>query len=170
MAFENRYSAVDRLLHRLAFSTRKAQIALADVEDVIGADHEFPAGIGADAQPSGEDDASVVQLARRRADHRPSVLLPAPAGLQDDTADNCASQSNLLVLAERVGDHRFRATEIADFDAPDGPLGGHPHGLARANLPCVARHCAAPRRSRCTSRRKASRRSASSPGWLIATM
>ena len=33
MAFENRYSALDRLLHKLAFSTRKAQIGLADVED-----------------------------------------------------------------------------------------------------------------------------------------
>lgn len=35
MAFENRYSAVDRLLHRLAFATRKAQIGLADLEDVL---------------------------------------------------------------------------------------------------------------------------------------
>ncbi len=35
MAFENRYSALDRLLHKLAFSTRKAQIGLADVEDII---------------------------------------------------------------------------------------------------------------------------------------
>ena len=35
MAFENRYSAVDRLLHRLAFATRKAQIGLADLEDVM---------------------------------------------------------------------------------------------------------------------------------------
>jgi len=35
MAFENRYSALDRLLHRLAFSTRKAQIGLADVEDLL---------------------------------------------------------------------------------------------------------------------------------------
>lgn len=35
MAFENRYSAVERLLHKVAFSTRKAQIGLADVEDVI---------------------------------------------------------------------------------------------------------------------------------------
>jgi Sulfotransferase family len=35
MAFENRYSAVDRLLHQLAFSTRKAQIAVADLEDVM---------------------------------------------------------------------------------------------------------------------------------------
>jgi hypothetical protein len=35
MAVENRYSALDRLLHKLAFSTRKAQIALADVEDII---------------------------------------------------------------------------------------------------------------------------------------
>ena len=35
MAFENRYSTLDRLLHKLAFATRKAQIGLADVEDVI---------------------------------------------------------------------------------------------------------------------------------------
>jgi len=35
MAFENRYSALDRLLHKLAFSTRKAQVGLADVEDVM---------------------------------------------------------------------------------------------------------------------------------------
>jgi hypothetical protein len=35
MAFENRYSAVDRLLHKLAFSTRQAQIGLADLEDVM---------------------------------------------------------------------------------------------------------------------------------------
>jgi hypothetical protein len=35
MAFENRYSALDRLLHNLAFSTRKAQIGMADLEDVI---------------------------------------------------------------------------------------------------------------------------------------
>jgi hypothetical protein len=35
MAFEHHYSAVDRLLHQLAFSTRKAQIGLADLEDVI---------------------------------------------------------------------------------------------------------------------------------------
>jgi hypothetical protein len=35
MAFDNRYSAVDRLLHQLAFATRKAQIGLADLEDVI---------------------------------------------------------------------------------------------------------------------------------------
>jgi hypothetical protein len=35
MAFENRYSTVDRLLHHLAFATRKAQIGLADLEDVM---------------------------------------------------------------------------------------------------------------------------------------
>jgi hypothetical protein len=35
MVFENRYSTLDRLLHKLAFATRKAQIGLADVEDVI---------------------------------------------------------------------------------------------------------------------------------------
>jgi hypothetical protein len=35
MAFDNRYSAVDRLLHRLAFATRKAQIGLADLEDMM---------------------------------------------------------------------------------------------------------------------------------------
>jgi Sulfotransferase family len=35
MAFENRYSAADRLLHRLAFATRRAQIGLADLEDVM---------------------------------------------------------------------------------------------------------------------------------------
>ena len=35
MAFENRYSAFDRLLHKLAFSTRKAQIGLADIEEII---------------------------------------------------------------------------------------------------------------------------------------
>jgi hypothetical protein len=35
MAFENRYTAADRLLHRLAFCTRKAQIGLADFEDVV---------------------------------------------------------------------------------------------------------------------------------------
>jgi hypothetical protein len=35
VAFEHRYSAVDRLLHRLAFATRKAQIGLADLEDVL---------------------------------------------------------------------------------------------------------------------------------------
>ena len=35
MSFENRYSVLDRLLHHLAFSTRKAQIGLADVKDVI---------------------------------------------------------------------------------------------------------------------------------------
>jgi hypothetical protein len=35
MAFENRYSAVDRLLHRLAFATRRAQIGLSDVEDMM---------------------------------------------------------------------------------------------------------------------------------------
>jgi hypothetical protein len=35
MAFVNRYSALDRLLHRLAFSTRKAQIGLADLEEMI---------------------------------------------------------------------------------------------------------------------------------------
>src|SRR5262245_26410383 len=35
MPFENRYSATDRLLHRLAFCTRKAQIGLADLEEVV---------------------------------------------------------------------------------------------------------------------------------------
>ena len=35
MAFENRYSSIDRLLHKFAFSTRKAQIGLADLEDVM---------------------------------------------------------------------------------------------------------------------------------------
>jgi hypothetical protein len=35
MAFENRYSALDRLLHKLAFSTRKAQIGLADIEEIV---------------------------------------------------------------------------------------------------------------------------------------
>jgi hypothetical protein len=35
MAFEIRYSAVDRLLHHLAFATRKAQIGLADLEDMM---------------------------------------------------------------------------------------------------------------------------------------
>ena len=35
MTFENRYSALDRLLHKLAFSTRKAQIGLADIEEFI---------------------------------------------------------------------------------------------------------------------------------------
>jgi hypothetical protein len=34
MAFENRYSVVERLLYHLAFATRKAQIGLADLEDV----------------------------------------------------------------------------------------------------------------------------------------
>jgi hypothetical protein len=38
MTFENRYSAVDRLLHKLAFSTRKAQLGLADLEDVMFCD------------------------------------------------------------------------------------------------------------------------------------
>jgi hypothetical protein len=33
MAFESRYSALDRALHRLGFVTSKAQIGLADVED-----------------------------------------------------------------------------------------------------------------------------------------
>jgi hypothetical protein len=35
MAFENRYSSIDRLLHTLAFSTHKAQIGLADIEDAM---------------------------------------------------------------------------------------------------------------------------------------
>lgn len=33
MAVANRYAVVDRLLHRLAFATRRAQIGLADLED-----------------------------------------------------------------------------------------------------------------------------------------
>ena len=51
-----------------------------------------------------------------------------------------------------------------------GPSVDRPSGSARASLPLRLRHCAGPRRSRRTSRRKASRRSASSPGWLIATV
>jgi hypothetical protein len=35
MAFENRYSILDRLLYTLAFSTRQAQIGMADLEDII---------------------------------------------------------------------------------------------------------------------------------------
>jgi hypothetical protein len=35
MAFENRYSIVERLLHRLAFATRRAQIGLGDLEDML---------------------------------------------------------------------------------------------------------------------------------------
>jgi hypothetical protein len=35
MGFENRYSGFDRLLHHLAFSTRKAQIGLADLEEAM---------------------------------------------------------------------------------------------------------------------------------------
>jgi hypothetical protein len=60
--------------------------------------------------------------------------------LQDDPADYRASESNLVVLAERVGDHRFRAAEIAHFDALDGLLGGRLWGSAHAVVPCIARH------------------------------
>jgi hypothetical protein len=35
MAFENRYAAVDRVLHYLAFATRRAQLGVADLEDVL---------------------------------------------------------------------------------------------------------------------------------------
>jgi hypothetical protein len=35
MPFENRYSTLDRFLHKLAFSALKAQIGLADVEDIL---------------------------------------------------------------------------------------------------------------------------------------
>lgn len=35
MAFENRYSILDRLLYKLAFVTGKAQVGLADIEDMM---------------------------------------------------------------------------------------------------------------------------------------
>ncbi len=42
MPFENRYSAIDRLLHRLAFSTSSVQVGVADLEDKIFASRLDP--------------------------------------------------------------------------------------------------------------------------------
>jgi Sulfotransferase family len=86
MAFENRYSALDRLLHNLAFSTRKAQIGLADLEDVIFRDrlarHEVDRPVFITALPRGgttlllELCVASGTFASHTYRHMPFVLIP----------------------------------------------------------------------------------------------
>jgi hypothetical protein len=57
---------------------------------MVGLDDQLVAVIGADAHPSTEDHAAVVELARGGADQGLSVLLPAPARLQDVAGDHGA--------------------------------------------------------------------------------
>lgn len=85
MAFENRYSTLDRLLHRLAFSTRKAQIGVADVEDVLFRDrlaHELDRPLFITALPRAgttlllELCVTSGEFASHTYRHMPFVLIP----------------------------------------------------------------------------------------------
>ena len=82
--------------HELLVALHPGHVPGWQVEHLVGADDELLAVIGANAHPSAEDHAAVVELARGGSDRRPGVLLPAPTRLKDMTGDHCLCQANLV--------------------------------------------------------------------------
>jgi hypothetical protein len=90
------------------------------VEHLVGPDDDFLALVGPDTQPSAEDNAPVIELARGGADLWLRMCLPAPARLQDMVADHRSGEAHLVGRAQRVCHHRLGLTQVADLDRAHG--------------------------------------------------